>query len=141
MSNMKELFSPERDAFKDLLIAKARANLDNKNILIEMGADWCDCCHRLDEFITARPELNLLRSHRFVHVRVFVGESEDNYAKILDILPPFDEIPYFFVFSADGRLLHVQSTAPLEEGQSYNYEKVWEFLSLWGDKKSRRILH
>jgi len=139
MDENDPLFNSERDPFQDLQNAKAQAVRENKNILVELGADWCVWCHRLESFVKAHPELHLLRSRFFVHVRVYMG-SEDTLSEICRHLPPFDGIPHYYVFSPDGQLLHSQDTFPLEEGESYDYQKVWEFLSLWGSKGDKTLL-
>jgi hypothetical protein len=139
MTDTNVLFNPDRDAFEDLQNARARALRERKNILVELGADWCDWSHRLEEFICAHPQLHLLRSHMYVHVRVHVGDDE-TLSEVCKILPPFEEVPHFFVYRAQGQLLHSQSTSTLEAGDSYDYEKVWEFLSMWGDKNSQQII-
>lgn len=136
MSLKDPLFNPTRDAFEDLQIARERAIRERKNILVEVGADWCVWCHRLESFIRSHPELQLLRARFFSHVRVCMGSYEAP-AEICSHLPPFEGIPHYFVFSTEGKLLHSQDTSSLEEGESYNYRKVWEFLSMWGDKDSK----
>lgn len=134
------LFPPDRDPYQDLQTARARAVRENKNILLELGADWCVWCHRLESFITSHSELHLLRSQSYVHVRIYVGDDESS-SEICQHLPSFDGVPHYFVFNAEGKLLHSQDTSPLEDGESYSYEKVWEFLSMWGDKGSKGLLH
>lgn len=139
MGEHNTLFNPAQDAYQDLQEARARALRERKNVLIELGADWCDWCHRLDTFIRSHPDLSLLRSHRYIHVRLYVGE-EERLSGICEHLPPFDEVPYFFVFRPDGHWLHSQATSPWEDGQDYNYERIWEFLSMWGDKEMNQRL-
>lgn len=125
------LFDPEREPVADVRAAFERAVLDQKNVLLELGGDWCIWCHRLERFIRSHPELLYLRSFGFVHVKVHVEQDEtDN--DFIQRLPGFDGIPHFFVYQATGELLHSQDTELLEEGESYNYEKVWTFLATWG---------
>lgn len=139
MTLIDPLFHPDRDPFQDLQVARARAVQENKNILIELGADWCVWCHRLDSFIRSHPDLHLLRSRQYVHVRVHVGDGE-TASEICRHLPAFEGIPHYFVYNAEGKLLHSQHTSLLEEGESYNYKKVWEFLAMWGDKGNQGLL-
>jgi CBS-domain-containing membrane protein len=39
------------------------------------------------------------------------------------------------VLDAEGNLLHSQFTGDLEEGKSYNHDKMVEFLRQWAPKK------
>ncbi len=130
MNENKQLFNLDTNAFEDLKSAQAEAFKLKKNILVELGADWCVWCHRLESFIASHSELYLLRSQFFVHVRVYTGDGRKR-TEICNHLPPFDGIPHFFVYNPDGKLIHSQHTSELEEGETYNYEKVWNFLSSW----------
>jgi hypothetical protein len=139
LSEPRSIFDPNADSLLELQKAASRARFIKKNILVEVGADWCDWCHRLEQFIVSHSELYLLRTENFVHVRVHSGEGGD-LPQVFDNLPPFDGIPHYFVYSPDGKLLHSQDTELLEDGETYNYGKVWEFLSLWGVDSSARTM-
>jgi len=134
----KSIFDPNLDPVLELQRAAARARMLKKNILIEIGADWCTWCHRLESFIVSHSELYLLRAENFIHVRVHSGEGAELPA-VFQNLPPFDGIPHYFVYSPEGQLLHSQDTELLEEGETYNYGKVWDFLSFWGVDSSAKL--
>ncbi|MBI5295408.1 MAG: thioredoxin family protein [Chloroflexi bacterium] len=131
MMEGKTLFNPNQDHAQELQRTILRARQERKNILIEVGADWCVWCHRLEHFILSNPELHLLRSQNYIHMRLFSGEG-GSLPDVFDKLPPFDGIPHFFVYDFQGNLLHSQHTEPFEVGESYDYNKVWEFLAAWG---------
>jgi len=139
MNDSAQLFNSEQDAFQDLKIAQTLAAKTGKNILVEVGADWCVWCHRLESFIASHSELYVLRSMNYVHVRIYSGDGVE-LTDVCAHLPPFDGIPHYFVLSPNGDLLQSQDTELLEEGESYNYDKVWEFLSLWGYNGDRGVL-
>lgn len=139
MDENMQLFNSNQDSFQMLKDARSIAKQYGRNILVELGADWCVWCHRLEKFIASHSELYLLRQQNYVHVRVYSGDGE-TLSEICRHLPPFDGIPHYFVFSPDGDLLHSQDTDSLEDGESYDYDKVWEFLSLWGYTGNRGIL-
>lgn len=126
-----KLFDPNQNPSLGIQRAVQRARLEKKNLLIEVGADWCVWCHRLETFIVSNPELHLLRSRHYIHMRLFSGEG-GNLPDVFNKLPPFDGIPHFFVYDSQGNLLHSQHTEPFEVGESYDYNKVWEFLASWG---------
>jgi thiol:disulfide interchange protein len=131
----KTLFNSNLDQAQELRKTVMRARLAKKNILIEVGADWCVWCHRLEHFILVNPELHQLRSQNYIHMRLFSGEGSD-LPDVFDKLPPFDGIPHFFVYDFQGNLLHSQNTEPFEVGETYDYTRVWEFLASWGTDKS-----
>ena len=139
MDEDTQLFNSDLDSFQALKDARLIAQRYGRNILVELGADWCVWCHRLEKFIASHTELYLLRQQNYVHVRVYSGDGE-TLSEICRHLPSFDGIPHYFVFSPDGQLLHSQDTDSLEDGESYDYDKVWEFLSLWGYNGNRGVL-
>jgi hypothetical protein len=53
------------------------------------------------------------------------------------VLAPYGEIvayPWLFVLDQDGKLLVSQRTGPLEEGASYNFDKMKAFLDRWATR-------
>jgi thiol:disulfide interchange protein len=130
MEEEKLLYDPMQDPRRQLQRAIERARRENKNILVEAGADWCVWCHRLEQFIASHAELHQLRSQHYVHIRLFSGEGE-GLPLYFDNLPALDGLPHYFVYNKDGKLLHSQDTEPFESGETYNFDKVWEFLAYW----------
>jgi len=137
----KSLFDPSQNAFQDVEAAIRQANIQNKNLLIELGGDWCEWCHRLEAFITRHPELLQLRSLHYVRVKIFVDFENWNASGFLQNLPSFTAIPHFFVYGPNGQFLHSQETEPLEEGDSYNYERVLTFLATWASAHTSGKTH
>ncbi|HBW51254.1 MAG TPA: hypothetical protein DEF47_15275 [Herpetosiphon sp.] len=127
------LFDPERDPFADMRNALETAQRERKNILVELGGDWCVWCHRLEAFINAHPQLRYLRDIHYVKVKVLVGDEQQKNKTFLEHLPGFDGVPHIFIYNSRGQLLCSQDTSPLEEGESYNFGRVRDFLSRWSE--------
>lgn len=125
------LFDPTQDPFTAYLNALARAHLENKNVLLELGGDWCSWCHRLEKFIQESLELNRLRRQHYITVKVYVSSEYADPSGFLRQVPPFDGVPHFFVYAPNGDLLCSQPTDPLEEDNSYNHARVLAFLQRW----------
>ena len=53
-------FNPASDPAKDLQVAMQRAQAEHKNILMDVGGNWCEWCLVLEETLHADPELNAL---------------------------------------------------------------------------------
>ena len=88
-----------------------------------------------------------MRFHKYVHenakidsllkadyVFVYMNYSREN--KNLDILADFGfpqrfGFPVFVVLNGNGKLIHTQNSAYLEEDKSYSEKKVFEFLKQW----------
>lgn len=129
------LFDPDRDPFDDAVVALEQARREQKNVLFDIGGDWCIWCHRLERFINDHAELAQLRERHFVTVKVYLGEQDDSNEEFLEQLPPFDGVPHLFVYNSKGQLLCSQPTEELEEGESYNFERIKNFLIEWSNSR------
>lgn len=127
------LFDPNGDPFGDVQRALEQARDEKKNVLLDLGGDWCIWCRRLETFILEHAELRHLRETHYITVKIYVGDEEATNFDFLQRLPSFDGVPHLFVYNSRGQLLRSQPTDPLEEGDSYNYERVKTFLTTWAD--------
>lgn len=125
-------YDPERDPEKDLQAAIKTAQSGKKNILIEVGGDWCIWCHRMDGFYEMNPELLNVRESHFILVKVNYSEENQN-EEFLSKFSPIPGFPHIFVLDSDGSLLYSQDTSELESGKSYDLEKFMAFLEKWSE--------
>ncbi len=128
-------FDPGKDPAKDLQTAIIEAQKTNKNILLDVGGEWCIWCHRIDAFIEGHEDINTFMQNNFVVMKVNYSRENKNE----DFLSKYPEIPgypHFFVLDQDGNFLHSQDTGKLEEGKDYNPEKFMAFLEEWRPKKN-----
>ncbi|HEV8588201.1 MAG TPA: thioredoxin family protein, partial [Pyrinomonadaceae bacterium] len=114
--------------------ATAEAKRSNRRVLLEVGGEWCSWCHTFDNFFEAHPDLVMLREKNFVTVKINFSEENPN-KEVLARYAPIPGYPHVFVLDADGNLLHSQDTSALEEGKSYNLERLTTFLTYWATAK------
>jgi thioredoxin-related protein len=126
-------FDPGRDPSKDLQLAVAEAQKTGKNILLDVGGDWCIWCHRIDSFIEGHEEINNFLHSNYIVMKVNYSPENKNEA-FLSAYPKIPGYPHFFVLDKDGKLLHSQDTGRLEQGKDYNPEKFIAFLQTWAPK-------
>lgn len=129
-------FDPQRNSLDDLSTAKEEAKRTKKNILIEVGGEWCEWCHIMDDFYAKNPKLLDLRDKYYVLVKADVSEEHPN-SKFLSLFPQIDGVPHIFILDASGKLIHSEDTSELEEGQSYNTERFRKFLEKYAPKGQR----
>ena len=125
-------YDPARDPVADYAAAAADAEKQDKLVLMILGGDWCSWCHRLDKFISSRPELNERLHEQFVVMKVNFSEDNENEA-FIGQLPEFLGYPHFFIASADQEIIGAQNTGLLEEGEGYSLQAIEAFLSQWED--------
>jgi thiol:disulfide interchange protein len=123
-------FDPARDPAQDLDTALRIAKAARRNVLIEVGGDWCTWCRILERFFAANPELKKLRDVNYVWLKVNFSKENANEA-FLRRFPPVAGYPHIFVLDANGRLLHSQNTEALEAGKDYDPAAMRAFLVKW----------
>ena len=129
-----EKYDPSRNADQDLRDAIVEAKRTGRRILLEVGGDWCKWCHILDRFFEEHPEIVKLRDTGFLMVKINFSEENLN-EKFLGRFPPVAGYPHFFILDSNGKVLHSQDTAKLEEGEGYNLKKFTTFLEEWSPPK------
>jgi thioredoxin-related protein len=127
-------YDPARDAARDIEEAVAEATRTGRRVLVEVGGEWCIWCHIMDDFFEKNRALLDLREKHFVMVKVNFSDENKN-EPVLSRYPEIPGYPHIFVLDGDGKLLHSQNTAELEEGKSYNLARFTAFLEKWAPEK------
>jgi thiol:disulfide interchange protein len=120
-------YDPKADPKADLQAALARASKEGRNVLMDVGGEWCGWCHLMDKFITEHEEVRTLLARNYVLVKVNFSEENKNEAFFANY-PKVAGYPHLFVLDAKGQLLESKNTGDLEEGKGYNLERVQQFL-------------
>ena len=110
----EKLFDPARDSAKDLRDAEVLAQKEHKNILMDVGGNWCPWCLLLDRTLSGDPELHSLLERNYVVVRVNFSPENENQA-FLSKYPKATGYPVWYVLSPQGRLLKAEDTSELEQ--------------------------
>jgi hypothetical protein len=121
-------YDPGADPFAALTRAEAQARDAGKLVIVEAGGAWCRWCWAIDSFMRANPDVQAEFDRKFVRVKVYFGDENDNHA-FFATLPHAKGYPHFWVLRADGRLLESVDTGPLEDGKdSYDKDAFLKFI-------------
>ena len=126
-------FDPARDPAHDLEAALRIARAAGRNVIVEVGGEWCSWCHILDRFFSANAEIKRYRDAKFVWLKVNWSKENRNDA-FLRRYPAIKGYPHLFVLDASGRLLHSQNTDELETTKNYDPAAMRAFLARWAPK-------
>ena len=118
----KVKYDTKADPAAELQKVVAVAKQTGKNILLDVGGEWCSWCHRLDSFFETNKD-----------VSEFLLTNYKN-EKFLSQFPEIEGYPHLFVLDSNGKLLHSQETGALEEGKGHSHDKVLTFLRKWAPK-------
>lgn len=79
-SAAEKLFDPSRDPAKDLHAAIEQARKEHKNILMDVGGNWCPWCILVNRTLTQDLKLDGLLEHNYVVLRVNFSTENENQA-------------------------------------------------------------
>ena len=116
------------------LVKQAKA--ENKNIILQAGGNWCIWCLRFNDFVQTTPELKEIVDANYFYYHLNYSPENKNekvFAKYDNPGAKFG-YPVFVVLDQNGKMIHTQDSAVLEEGKGYSKEKVKEFFEKWAPK-------
>lgn len=126
------VYDTSLDAMQQLKDALVKAKAENKHVYLQIGGNWCPWCIRLHEFCDADVQIDSLLKADYIVVKANYSKENKNpeLLKYLEYPNRFG-FPVLVIVDAEGRRLHTQNSAYLEEGKGYSKEKVFEFLKAW----------
>jgi len=125
-----QVYDDQRDPFKDASAALTLARETNRNVLIEIGGNWCTWCHKMDAFLLKNPNIYQALHSQYVLLKINVSDSNEN-AAFMGALPPVLGYPHMYVSTANGKMLLSKDTAELQDNSGYSTEYWLAFLNKW----------
>ncbi|MCY1529259.1 Thioredoxin-like protein [compost metagenome] len=126
------IYNPQANAQADINTAVAKAKKEGKHVFIQVGGNWCVWCIRFHNLVDTTPELKKFLNDNYE--TVLLNWSPEN--KNEEILKNFNYpgrfgFPVFLILDGNGKLIHTQNSAYLEEGGGHSVKKVMDFLKNW----------
>ena len=126
------IYDPGADAMKDIRIAIDKAGKENKHVLIQVGGNWCPWCLKLHSFISAQSQLDSLIKADYIFVYVnYSKENKNPEAMSFLQFPQRFGFPVLVILDGNGKRIHTQDTSYLEKDNSYDADKIKNFLLNW----------
>ena len=129
-----KVYDDQADPFKDAVAAIKLAQATNRNVLIEIGGNWCAWCHKMDAFLAKNPDVYQTLHQKFVLLKINVSDSNEN-KKFMQSLPPVLGYPHMYVSTASGKMMLSKDTAELlaqgENSDDYSRQAWLAFLNQW----------
>lgn len=131
-SDTTKLYNPNADAAKDLANIIAQAKKQNKHVLIQAGGNWCSWCREFNRFSKADKNIDsIIKADYIVYHLNYSEENKNNKIFARYGYAQRFGFPVFIILDKNGNRLHIQNSAYLEKGKSYDNKKVFEFLENW----------
>lgn len=130
-----KIYNPEANAKEELDQALVKAKEEGKHVLIQVGGNWCPWCIKLHNFIEEHPRVDSVISSDYEFVRVNYSKENKNW----DLMERFEfpqrfGFPVIVILDENGKRIHTQETASLEEDKAYSEKKIMDFLESWNMK-------
>lgn len=143
----KKVYNEDINPIEQIDAAVMKAQSEGKFVICQVGGNWCPWCLRFADFITNDTTISKVISENFEYIHVNYNPRKSEGAvkaqeaaalmKRLDNCGRFG-FPVFVVLDESGKVIHTQDSSFLEEGQSYNQEKVLRFFKNWTRKAVRQ---
>lgn len=139
-SNLKKIYDENVDPMTQIDQAIANADKEGKFVICQVGGNWCRWCLMFADFISKDSEIMDVINKNFVYIHVNYNPRErSDEAKMKKAEAMLKRLgnpgrfgyPVFVVLDQDGKVLHIQDSSFLEEGNGYNKTKVMRFFSNW----------
>ena len=127
-----KLYHPEENAEKGSATAVEQAKKENKQVLVQIGGNWCIWCARFNEFVTGDKSIDsLVQANYVVYHMNYSPENKNSNLLEKYRFPQRFGFPVFLILNGKGDLIHIQNSEYLEEGKGYSKNKVVEFFIGW----------
>lgn len=127
-----KIYNPEANAQADIDAAVVKAKKEGKHVFIQAGGNWCPWCIAFHNLVDSTPELKKVLNDNYETVLLNYSKENKNEAVFARLnYPGRFGFPVFLILDGDGKLLHTQNSAYLEEGKGHSVQKVTAFLKSW----------
>ena len=129
------IYNPNADAKAEIQQAVKKAQAEKKHVFLQIGGNWCPWCVKFHRFVDNNQEIKNFVEENFVVLKVNYSKENKN----LDILKSLDYpqrfgFPVFVILDGNGKRIHTQNSAYLEEDGGYSVKKVLTFYKQWSPK-------
>jgi len=132
IDTVSKIYDPSANAELDIASAVKLAKIENKHILLIAGGNWCKWCIEFNRFAHSTGSVDSLLNKCFVVYHLNYSKENLNNALFAKYgYPQRFGFPVFIILDANGNRIHTQDSEYLEQGRSYNKQKVLEFLLQW----------
>jgi thioredoxin-related protein len=128
----EEIYNTSADAMADIKSAITLAKETDRHVFVKIGGNWCGWCKMYAKFTKADKDIMRVMEDDYVFVLVN-WSTENKNPDAMSYLgnPERFGFPVFVIIDGDGKVLHTQDSALLEEGKGYNKKHIMRFLTVW----------
>ena len=145
-TTLKKVYNEGLNPMTQIDEALVKAKADGKYVVCQVGGNWCPWCLRFADFVTNDTTISKVLADNFVYIHVNYNprkaQDAEKTTQAQAMLARLNQparfgFPVFVVLDEQGRVLHIQDSSFLEEGQGYSQAKVLRFFKNWTPKAVR----
>lgn len=130
-----KIYNPAADAKKEIAEAVTLAKKEGKHVFIQVGGSWCSWCLRFHKLTTEDAQLDSAFNANFIRVKLNYSEENKNLPVLAELgFPQRFGFPVFVILDGNGKYLHTQNSAYLEEDKGYSKKAILDFVKGWSPK-------
>lgn len=131
-AQLPKVYNEDIDPMTQIDEALQKAKQTGRFVVCQVGGNWCPWCLKFADFISKDVDIKALidANYEYIHVNYPRRGDAEALKNRLHNAGRFG-FPVFVVMSADGKVIHIQDSSFLEEGQGYDKDKVIRFLKNW----------
>lgn len=143
---LKKVYNENINPIEQIDQAVAKAKSEGKFVICQVGGNWCPWCLKFADFIEKDTTISKIIADNFEYIHVNYNprksQGEEKLAQGRALMKRLNNAgrfgyPVFVVLDEEGRILHIQDSGLLEEGEGYNQKKVLSFFKNWTPKAVR----
>ena len=126
------LYNPAADAKTEIADAVKQASKEHKNVLLQIGGNWCKWCLSFNNLVSNDEVLNKYLHDNYVVVHVNYSKENMNEKVLAELgYPQRLGFPVFVVLDDKGNRLYTQNSGGLADGKGHSREKILRFFKDW----------
>ena len=143
---LKKVYNENINPIEQIDQAVAKAKSEGKFVICQVGGNWCPWCLKFADFIEKDTTISKMIADNFEYIHVNYNprksQGEEKLAQGRALMKRLNNAgrfgyPVFVVLDEEGRILHIQDSGLLEEGEGYSQKKVLSFFKNWTPKAVR----
>ena len=137
---LKKVYNEDINPIEQIDQTIVKAKSEGKYVICQVGGNWCPWCLKFADFITNDTTISKVIADNFEYIHVNYNprksQGEEKLEQGKALMQRLNNAgrfgyPVFVVLDENGKILHIQDSSFLEEGEGYNQEKVLRFFKNW----------
>jgi thioredoxin-related protein len=142
-TKLKKVYDSKINSLEQIDNAVVKAKSEGKFVICQVGGNWCPWCLKFADFISNDTTISNVIAANFEYIHVNYSPRKSQGAEKLEqgkaLMKRLNNagrfgFPVLVVLDGEGKVIHIQDSGLLEEGESYNQKKVLDFFKGWTPK-------